>query len=164
MISGPIASGKSSVAAELTARLRHAGRSVALVGLDSVAEMALPTLPDWEWVHRIHAQLVGLWLASGIDIVVGEGTSSPTEVDQVLDQVPDGSRVFHVVLTADFEQALARAQADATRGLSRDRDFLRRDHQRFAATEQLLPCDLRLRVEEAMPSELADEILRHVID
>lgn len=160
MISGPIASGKSTVAAEVTARLRHARRSVALVDLDTVAEMALPTLPEWGWAHRIHAQLVGLWLASDIDVVVDEGTSSPAEVDQVLNQVPDGNQVLHVALTTDFEHALARAQADITRGLSQDRHFLRRDHDHFVAIEHLLPYHLRLDTGDATAGDLADEIIR----
>lgn len=80
MISGPIASGKSTLAAELARLLRNAGLSVALTDLDTVAEMALPTLPDWAWAHDIHAQLVGAWLATGIDVVVDEGTSRPNEV------------------------------------------------------------------------------------
>lgn len=163
MISGPIASGKSTVAAEVASQLRQMARTVALVDLDTVAEMALPTLPDWEWAHRIHAELVGLWLSTDIDNVVDEGTSSPAEVKQLLAQVSDGDRVLHVVLTTDFERALALAQLDPTRGLSKERDFLRRDHDQFAAIEHLLPCHLRLHTEDAAVHDLVDEILRHAL-
>lgn len=47
-ISGPIASGKSALAKALSAELRSRGSSVALTDLDTVAEMTLPTLPEWE--------------------------------------------------------------------------------------------------------------------
>lgn len=80
MVSGPIAAGKSTLGRELVRVMRARGSSVALTDLDTVAEMALPTLPDWGWAHRIHAQLVGAWLLSGIDVVVDEGTSTVEEV------------------------------------------------------------------------------------
>ena len=105
---------------------------MALTDLDTVAEMALPTLPDWACAHRVHAQLVGAWLASDVDVVVDEGTSTTDEVQQVLAAVPAGIKVFHVVLTADYHRSLARAQADPGRGLSKDPDFLRAAHLSFA--------------------------------
>lgn len=158
MISGPIASGKSTLAAELARMLRLEGLSVALTDLDTVAEMALPTLPDWDWAHGIHAQLVGAWLAAGVDIVVDEGTSNPTEVQQVLDRVPEGTEVFHVVLTADFDASLARARSDSGRGVSKDPDFLRADHEAYARHEPHLPGNLRLHVEGQEPVALARQV------
>jgi pantothenate kinase-related protein Tda10 len=160
MISGPIASGKSTLADELTQLLRLDGFSVALTDLDTVAEMALPTLPDWEWAHEIHAQTVGAWLTAGIDIVVDEGTSNPTEVQQVLDQVPQGTEVFHIVLTADFDASLARARADHGRGVSKDPAFLRADHEAYSHHLPHLPSNLRLHVEGQEPAALARQALR----
>lgn len=158
IISGPIAAGKSTVAQQLTTRLRTTGTSVALVDLDTIAEMALPTLPTWDWAHSIHARMVGLWLATAIDVVVDEGTSTLAEVRQVLEQCPPGTTVLHVVLTADFEASLRRAEAEESRGLSKERDFLRQQHDRFARELPHLPCDLRLHVEGRTPAELAEEI------
>lgn len=162
MISGPIASGKSTLAVELCRLLREDGRSVALTALDVVAEMALPTLPDWEWAHAVHAQLVGAWLATGVDVVVDEGTCSPSEVRQVLGQVPPEIQVFHVVLTADFDSSLARARADHGRGLSKDPEFLRADHDSFRRHVADLPCNLRLHVEGPTPADLALRILEEL--
>lgn len=159
MISGPIAAGKSTLAGELVQMLRADGFSVAGTDLDTVAEMALPTLPDWDWAHRIHAQLVGAWLRTGVDIVVDEGTSSPGEVRQVLDQVPDGVTVFHVVLTADFDASLARARADSGRGVSKDPAFLRAAHDTYARHLPHLRNDLLLHVEGQEPGALARQIL-----
>ena len=159
MISGPIASGKSTLADELARLLRSDGLSVALTDLDTVAAMALPTLPNWDWAHAIHAQLVGAWLASGVDVVVDEGTSSPTEVRQVLDQVPDGTDTFHVVLTADFDASLDRARADSSRWVSQDRDFLRADHDAYSQHLVDLPTNLSLDVEGRDPAVLARQVL-----
>lgn len=159
LIAGPIAAGKSTIAREVSARARAAGLSVALVDLDTIAEMALPSLPVWDWAHAIHARVVGHWLATGIDLVIDEGASSPDEMRQILDHVPEGTAVLHVVLTAEFEPSLARAQADLDRGISRDREFLRADHERFRAGLEDLPCDLRIHVEGRKPGEMAEEIL-----
>ncbi|WP_020017185.1 AAA family ATPase [Promicromonospora sukumoe] len=159
MISGPIAAGKSTLAAELVRMLRLEGFSVALTDLDTVAEMALPTLPTWDWAHGIHAQLVGAWLRTGIDVVVDEGTSTTGEVQQVLDQVPEGVDVLHVVLTADFDASLARARADSGRGISKDPTFLRAAHDTFALHLPQMPSDLRLHVEGQEPGELARQVL-----
>ena len=159
MISGPIASGKSTLAAELCRLLRAGGRSVALTDLDTVAEMALPTLPDWNWAHRIHGQLVAAWLATGIELVVDEGTCNPSEVQQVLAQVPGDVEVFHVVLTADYLASLARAQVDPGRELSRNPGFLRADHDAYSRALADLPCSLRLHVEGRDPPELARQVL-----
>lgn len=159
MVSGPIAAGKSTLARELVRALRAGGSSVALTDLDTVAEMALPTLPDWGWAHRIHAQLVGAWLQTGVDVVVDEGTSTVEEVQQVLSKVPLGVRVFHVVLTADYDRSLARALGDPGRGLSQDPGFLRADHDSFASHLPNLPCDLRLDIEGHRPQDLARKVL-----
>lgn len=163
MISGPIASGKSTLAGDLVRLLRLEGFSVALADLDTVAEMALPTLPSWDWAHGVHAQLVGAWLRTGVDIVVDEGTSNPAEVQQVLDQAPEGTDVFHVVLTADLDASLARARADSGRGISQDPAFLRGDHEAYSRHLPQLPSSLRLHVEGQEPAALAREVLARLL-
>ena len=159
MITGPIASGKSTVAQMVAEVLRADGLTVALVDLDTVAEMALPTLSDWAWAHRIHADLVGHWLATSIDVVVDEGTSTLEEVDQVRRQVPPGTELLHIVLTADFEASLARAQGESSRGLSKQPDFLAKDHEQYATELARLGGDLRLHVEGRRPAELAADVV-----
>ncbi len=158
MITGPIAAGKSTLAAEVCRQLRARGLSVALTDLDTVAEMALPTLPSWDHAHAVHAQLVGAWFATGVDVVVDEGTSSPTEVAEVLERLPPGADVVHVVLTADFDASLARAQGEPSRGVSKERDFLRGDHDAYARHLPDLP-GRRLHVEGRTPADLAREVV-----
>lgn len=124
LIVGPIAGGKSTVARALAERLRQSGEKVALVELDQIAEMALPTLPDWAIAHTIFNSVVGHWLRNPFTVVIAEGPGNESEVNAVLAQVPSAASVVTVVLTSSFELAFSRAQADPTRGISRDHQFL----------------------------------------
>lgn len=153
-ISGPIAAGKRSLAAAVATTLRERGVSVAVVSLDTVAEMALPMLPTWDWAHHAHARLVQAWLETEIDIVLCEGTETPEEVGRVIAGAGDHP-VLHVLVDVSFESALARAQADPTRGQSRDPDFLRRMHDRFSHSRSDLPEGLRLDSDNGDTSTLA---------
>lgn len=162
MITGPIASGKSALAGAIVRLLRAEALTLALTDLDTVAEMALPTLPDWGWAHRIHAQLVAAWIATDIDIVIDEGTSTSDEVQQALAQLPPETEVFHVVLTADYHGSLATARTDPGRGVSKEPDLLRAAHASFARQQPKLPCDLRLDVEGQDPLEMATLVLRRI--
>jgi chloramphenicol 3-O-phosphotransferase len=159
VVSGPIASGKSTLAAKLADLLRSAGESVALVGLDTVAEMALPTLDDWAWAHEVHGQVVGGWLATPISTVIAEGPATPAEVEQLLRYVPCGVSVLRVLLVTRYATALRRATADPTRGISKDPDFLGDMYRRFTRELPDMQFDMRLDTEEATPSALAARII-----
>lgn len=77
----------------------------------------------------------------------------------MLGQAPADTHVFQVVLTADFDASLTRAQADPGRGLSKDPNFLRADHNTYNRHLPDLPCNLCLHVEAREPTELAREVL-----
>ena len=53
LLVGPQASGKSTLATALSEELRRRGELVALVELDQIAAMALPTLPNWDIATHI---------------------------------------------------------------------------------------------------------------
>lgn len=127
--------------------------------LDTVAEMALPTLPDWEWAHAIHADLVGAWTARPLDVVVDEGSSSSAEVAQILAVVPDGVDVLRIVLLADVERSWERAQGDHSRGISKDHDFLGRVYEEYTHELPALGHDLLLDVEATTLDERADAVV-----
>jgi adenylate kinase family enzyme len=126
LVIGPQASGKTTVAAALSQELRRQGELVALVELDQIAAMALPTLPSWDIAAHIFALVAGEWARAGLTCVIAEGISSRDEVSTLLDQVPSAAVVVTVAMTTPFETALVRAQADLnrTRGMSRDRGWL----------------------------------------
>ena len=158
VIAGPIAAGKTALSAEVGRRLRERGESAAVVGLDSVAEMALPSL-DWSWAHEVHAHLVGAWLATPVRTVIAEGVSSPAELEQLVRQVPGDVDVLTVVLVTPYDVALRRAVQDPDRGRSKDPSFLEADHQRFRDGLPDLACDLRLDGAAATTTVLAERVI-----
>jgi shikimate kinase len=147
IVSGPIASGKSTVSRLLADRLVRAGFTVATVDVDDVAAMARApgglSLEHWQHAHEAHGALVGGWLASPMDVVVAHGAIfTRRETDALMSKVPAGTPVMRVLLRASYEIALARVSQDADRGLSKDPGFLRRTHDRFAAVrEEMDPFD-----------------------
>lgn len=124
IVAGPQASGKSAIAGALSEELRARGERVALVALDQIAAMALPTLPSWDAAHHIFETTVALWARAGLTLVIAEGSGSAEEVSRLRDEAPDGAVVVTVATTASFETALTRAQSDPTRGISREYEFL----------------------------------------
>jgi energy-coupling factor transporter ATP-binding protein EcfA2 len=159
LIIGPIASGKSTLAATLADKLRSSGEPVAVVGLDTVAEMALPTLADWTWAHEVHGQLVGAWLEKPIATVIAEGPGTPEEIDLIMRHVGSDVRVMKVLITTGYETALARAAADPSRGLSKDPEFLRRMHRRFEETRPDIPYDVQFNTEELSSDDIAQQVI-----
>lgn len=144
LIAGPIAAGKSAVSRALADVLRADGHRLALVELDQIADMARPTLPDWADAHRLFASVTSQWLDAGLDLVIAESVSSRNELELALGGVPAGTPLLTVVLTCDADTALRRAQADPTRGVSRQEDFLRRIHADWALQLPQIPADLVL--------------------
>ena len=159
LIIGPIASGKSTLADTLAGILRSSGEAVVVVGLDTVAEMALPTLADWSWAHEVHGQLVGAWLEKPIPTVIAEGPETPGEIEQILRHVGSGVSVHKVLIKARYETALARAVSDPSRGLSKDPEFLRRMYQRFEGTRADIAHDLEFNTEAMSSNDIAQRII-----
>ncbi|WP_461164023.1 P-loop NTPase family protein [Arthrobacter sp. R4-81] len=159
LIIGPIASGKSTLADTLAGKLRRSGETVVVVGLDTVAEMALPTLPDWTWAHEVHGRLVGAWLDTPIPTVIAEGPETPEEIGQIMAHVGPDVSVQRVLITAKYETALARASSDPSRGLSKEPEFLRRMYQRFERTRTDISHDVVFDIEELSSDDMAQRII-----
>ena len=105
---GPQAAGKSTVSTALASDLRLHGETVALVELDQIAAMALPTLPDWAVALEIFGSVTALWVAAGITCVVAEGVGSSAEVARVRAKAPRGAAVLTVAVTTSLSSAYAR--------------------------------------------------------
>jgi hypothetical protein len=159
VVVGPIAAGKSTLAAEVAQRLRGRGESVVVAGLDEVAEMALPTLDDWAWAHEVHGRLVGAWLATPVQRVVAEGPATPAELERLMRSVPADVGVVTVVLVTSYATALSRAAGDPGRGLSKDPDFLGRQHARFQRGLPHLVADLVLDSTDESAATLAGRVV-----
>jgi shikimate kinase len=159
LIIGPIASGKSTFAKTVADKLRSSGEPVVVVDLDTVAEMALPTLTDWTWAHEVHGQLVGAWLEKPIPTVIAEGPETPKEIEQIMRHVGSDVSVRKVLITTSYETALARATQDPTRGLSKDPEFLRRMYQRFELTRPDIAHDVQFDTEELSSNDIAEQLI-----
>lgn len=161
LVVGPIAAGKSTLAAGLAATLRERGRTVALCGLDEVADGAQRALPDWDHYQGVLGALVAGWLRTPVDVVVAEGPNTPGEVAAMLAHVP-GARVVTVLAEVSYAVALERVGADPTRGLSRDPALLRAQHARFAAGRDGLAPDVVVDTGASSPSAAVETVLAYL--
>jgi adenylylsulfate kinase-like enzyme len=168
VITGPIASGKSTIARELARELGRAGVPVAVIDLDDVHDTLARKGPEtaeatWVLARREAATLTNTFLAEGTAVVVAEGSFNTPGDRAAFAQYLDASvDPVYVTLRVSFEEALRRAQGDPTRGVSRDPAFLGRY---FAGIGQALPTpvtDLVIETERTSPSSAALSIARLV--
>jgi Mrp family chromosome partitioning ATPase len=140
LVVGPIASGKSTVAAALGAHLRHAGRDVAVIDLDDVVDTIggfVDLTPDhFHLAHVVFGQLARSWLDAGFDVIAHGPLISTEEDDILVHQLADGVRPRRVLLTTTFATALRRVSADPDRMLSDHPEVLEATYDRF---HELLP-------------------------
>jgi len=137
VVTGPIAAGKSTVAAAVGLMLKDAGFSAAMVDLDEVvASLRAPEAEwrrSWDQARRAHAALIGGWLRSGVDVVLADGPFHDSDENAtLLSEVPAGTVTRWCWLDVAYDVARERTLADPTRVLTRDPAFLRRAHERVA--------------------------------
>jgi shikimate kinase len=125
VVTGPIAAGKSAVGRGLARRVGGA-----VIDLDRVYELLAPDPKSdeavWSRARRLAGAMAAALFDEGLGAVVIEGevwTSGHRA--ELLARVPPAARLSWITLTVPFPEALRRAQADPTRGLSRDPAFLR---------------------------------------
>jgi shikimate kinase len=146
VVTGAIATGKSTLSRVLAARLGGA----AVVDLDLVYEMLVDpaTRKDddaiWARTRRVTAHLVEALLDEGARTVIVDGE---IELDGAL----------RIVLHAPLETAYARVDADPARTFSRDRGFLA-EHYANASFEG----DLRFDTSEVSADAIADAIAQRL--
>ena len=158
IVAGPQASGKSTLATALSVELRDQGERVALVELDQIAAMALPTLPSWEAAHHIFEATIGLWARTGLTCVVAEGSGSDDEVSRLRTQALPGAVIVTVATTVALETAIARAQSDPTRGISKDQSFLSRIYRDWTAELTRISPDIVIDTDRCTVEESVERI------
>lgn len=148
-ITGPIASGKNTVATLVARRCTEADRSVVIVDVDDVAAMVAGPGAGasglWFAAHRAHGALVAAWLATEVDLVVSVGPIYSEDEQQALfGALPADAdaAVLRVLIDASLAVTWARVQDDQDRGLSRERQFHVAAHQRFRSLRAGIPADL----------------------
>jgi adenylylsulfate kinase-like enzyme len=130
VITGPIASGKSTVAKELACELEHAHVRVEVIDLDLVHDRLIAdgaTLGEstWTQARRETANIATAFLAAGVTVVIADGSFNlPSDREAFTRHLRPKSGVLYVTLRVSFGVALRRAQGDPTRGRSRAPEFL----------------------------------------
>jgi shikimate kinase len=161
VISGPIASGKSALSRAVAAQLEEAhGVVSSVIDLDLVYEMLdVRRRPKddgrlWAEARRIAARLASVLLREGRSVIAEGDFATDEALGEFESELPEEAVVRLVLLDVDFETALERARADASRALSKDRAFLCAHYDRFV-TEWLGRDVLHLDTGKASLSETA---------
>jgi shikimate kinase len=165
VITGPVGGGKSTVALALADLLHEAGRSTAAIDLDLVYCMGRQTtsfgeVNTWTTARRGAAALADAFFAEGIHVVIVEGEFfTQGELDALRNHLLTPVQHRFVTLEASYEQALRRVSGDASRGMSRDPQFLKRLHAQFLeALPFLRACSLVVDTDQQTAAELAKTI------
>jgi predicted kinase len=132
VISGPIASGKSTLARAVARQLEGEGFRAAVIDLDLVYDMldhrtGVPKGDEASWLlaRQAAAALTDAFLMAGLDVVIVDGSFlTPTERAVYVDALRTPAEPRFVTLLVSYPEALRRAQADLTRAVSRDPAFL----------------------------------------
>lgn len=166
-ITGPIASGKSTVAALLADRCAEDGRTVVIADVDEVAAMvAGPGAAAsglWFAAHQAHGALVAQWVLSGVDLVISVGPIyTQAEQDALYRVLPTGIQLLRVLIDAPLAVTWHRVRSDETRGYSRESDFHRAAHARFRGLRSKIPADLVLDSGRTAASDIAAAVYNAV--
>lgn len=162
VVSGTIASGKSTVARRVAEEFAAQSVASAVIDIDLVYEMLRPPgarKDAWALVRRGAAALADAFAANGVEVVIVDGDFlSVAERADFLEALRgDPPAPLFVTLRVPFEQASKRVGQDPTRTFSRDLAFLRRHYD--AAARDGLPGDLVLDTDETTPIEVARRIV-----
>jgi lactoylglutathione lyase len=142
VITGPIAAGKSTVAAALATAFRDSGRTAAVVDLDRIYMMFdnRPPMTDPRTSRQARRTAAALTDHFVLDGIV-EGTFwTESERDELTGRLTTLVRPVFLTLRVAVEEALRRVLGDTGRRASRNPVFLRASHADFDAVT-LIPTD-----------------------
>lgn len=164
VITGSIASGKSTIARKAAAHLRTAGNRTAVIDIDLVYEMLADNPKSdeqtWRLTHTMAGHLTAMFFEQGIRFVAvdGEFWTAQSRGD-LAGAIPSGTATSFVTLKVSFTEALRRAQAEPSRGISKDPVFLKPHMDAFAAIlPEFAATDTILDTQAASPEDLASRI------
>ncbi|MPZ12607.1 MAG: hypothetical protein GEU89_20705 [Kiloniellaceae bacterium] len=133
VVTGPIASGKTTVAFRLAALARERGARAAAIDIDLVVEMIMGK--DWARVsvaREITSGIAETLFADGVEFVFVAGTSlSYGERDQLLRGFAIQPPAIFVLLRVSLEESIQRAQADPERVSTKDPAVVAKHYERI---------------------------------
>ena len=98
-----------------------------------------------------------------VDVVIAIGPIyTRREQAALLQSLPHSSAVHWVIIDAPVGVTLARAQADRSRGLSREPAFHREAHQRFRQCLPEIPAGQTFQSDRVGPARIASAALRAI--
>lgn len=170
LVTGPVASGKTTIARELAAHARSGGLAAAAVDMDDLVFMVNGT--DWRTVNASHwalarqaaAELIDFFFASGSSVVTIAGPFfGRAEREELVRAVRSRPAVSVVVLDVQLDEAVARASTDPTRTLSKEPALLARLEATINWNE--LPTDaVRIRTDGQSADAVARRLFQAIID
>ena len=168
VITGPIASGKSTVALELARELERTQVRLAVIDLDLVYDSITPDKAAsgdaWALARHEAAAQANAFVDEGVTVVLVEGSfNAPDDRSAFTRRLDPSASPIHVTLQVSYDEALRRAEGDPNRGRSRDPAFL---GPYFEAVEQTLATvpasDLVIDTEQIPPVAAAAAIARRI--
>jgi adenylylsulfate kinase-like enzyme len=169
VITGPIASGKSTVAGALARELELMDVRAAVIDLDLVHDQLTTNGSAsgdsaWTLARRETATTANAFQEEGVAVVIAEGSFNlPTDRATFTQHLRPETGLVFVTLKVSFEEALRRAQDDPTRGRSQDPRFL---GSHFAARRDVLAAtpatDIVIDTERMTAQAAATTIARQV--
>lgn len=165
-ITGPIASGKNTVAGLLASHCFTTGRTAVVADVDDVARMVVAPggaggAGLWLAAHQAHGALVGQWMQSDVDVVIALGPIYDGAEQQALfGRLPPSARPLRVLIDAPVAVTWQRVSADPERGLSRERGFHESAHARYRSLLPGIPADLIFNSGTSTAAEISAAILR----
>jgi predicted kinase len=167
VITGPIASGKSTIARELARELERTNVRVAVIDLDLIhdglkTDGSRPDEASWALARHEAVTLANAFLHEGVAVVVAEGSfNTPDDRTALAQRLDPGVAPLYVTLRVSFEEALRRARGDPTRGKSRDPAFLEPYFEAVNEALATVPAtDLVIDTEHIPPAAAAAAIAR----
>lgn len=170
VITGPIASGKSTVARELARELELTNVRAEVIDLDRVHDRLTAngsTVDDstWTLARQETATVASALLESGVAVVIAEGSFNlPRDRASLTKYLRPTTGLVFVTLQVSFEEGFRRAQSDPSRGRSRDRRFL---GSHFAARHDVLAAipetDIVIDTERSTATAAAKRIAQQLV-
>jgi predicted kinase len=150
VVTGPIASGKSTIARAVAAEFEKRGPKAAAVDLDLIYEMLDPSRSPkndsaiWAQARRMSARLAAALLAEDVTVIVEGEFLTAADRAEFIDALPQRVEPRFITLSVPFEVALQRAGEDETRGLSRQPELLRAHYDATVELRDVPSTDLTL--------------------